>query len=243
MKVVQPLFQQGYGCLTFSISWKSFSRRLPEAHSIPWLVTLIHSAALPWQEQQRADFPPAFLHFTQNLPVWQLETSSAFLPFFFWGGGGDNLDIPKCCSHCIEPQTNLCCSSPSLTMLLDRVWWSLHADKVQCFGLDQGRHPDCSYQSSHFSSYLLGCIFVKDFLQNNSGNCNIPAALYTKYSLWKKKKSQHHLHWIKKLCQRRYQSMKICLHKKAKSLKPSQAPSNDVGAAHRAAAQCGWIKG
>lgn len=38
-----------------------------------------------------------------------------------------------------------------------------------------------------------------------------------------------------KLCQRRYQSMKICLHKKAKSLKPSQAPSNDAGVAHRAA--------
>lgn len=62
-----------------------------------------------------------------------------------------------------------------------------------------------------------------------------------KYSLWKK--CQHHLHWIKKSCQRRYQSMKICLHKKAKSLKPSQAPSNDPGVTHRAAAQCGWIKG
>lgn len=82
MKVVQPLFQQEYVSLTFSISWKSFSRGFPEAHSIPWLVTLIPCAALPWQEQQSADFPPGFLHFSQNLPVWQLETSSAF----FWEG-------------------------------------------------------------------------------------------------------------------------------------------------------------
>lgn len=83
MKVVQPLSQQDYGCLTFSISWKSFSRGFPEAHSIPWLVTLIPCSALPWQKQQRADFPPGFLYFSQNLPVWQLETLSAF----FFGGG------------------------------------------------------------------------------------------------------------------------------------------------------------
>lgn len=98
--------------------------------------------------------------------------------------GGNNLDFPKCCSHCTEPQTSLCCAPPFLTTLLDRIWWFLLWQAAMP-GLDQGRHPDCSYQNSHFSSYLLGCIFVKEFLRNNSGNCNAPAALYTKYSLWK----------------------------------------------------------
>lgn len=104
---------------------------------------------------------------------------------------------------------------PSLTTLLDCVWWCLHTDKLQCLSLDQGRQPDCSYQSSHFSSYLLGCIFLKESLQNNSGNCNAPAALYTKYSLWKM--CQHHLHWIKSHVREDIKAWKSACIKKPKA--------------------------
>lgn len=83
-------------------------------------------------------------------------------------------------------------------------------------------------QSSRLSSHLLGCIFVKEPLRNNSGNRNAPAALYTN-KIFPVKKVSASPPLDQKSCQRRYQSMKICLHKKAKSLKPSQPPSNELG--------------
>lgn len=56
---------------------------------------------------------------------------------------------------------------------------------------------------------------MKEFIQNNSGNCSAPAALYTKYSLWKM--CQHHLHWIKSHVREHIKAWKSACIKKPKA--------------------------
>lgn len=56
---------------------------------------------------------------------------------------------------------------------------------------------------------------MKEFLQNNSDNCSAPAALYTKYSLWKM--CQHHLPWIKSHVREHIKAWKSACIKKPKA--------------------------